>query len=206
MTATPTRSLARLALLCACACASASASACSQTLEVLSPPPPAAAPSIPSPVHDAGAGPGSSPDPDDFGDVTTDAGPPIATASPCGACDVLQLCAVDTCVDAGGVTAVASWLRHTCKVQDGQLYCWGDNAHGQLGTGDLEPRIVPTRVGSFNDWLHVATSETHTCAIRAPGALYCFGDNASGQLATHDTMPRLQPTAVDTPWPLRELA
>jgi alpha-tubulin suppressor-like RCC1 family protein len=177
-------------------------SACSQTLEVLSMPAPAT-PGVPIPVRDAG--PGSGLDPDDFGDITTDAGAPIAS-SPCGECGVLQLCAIDTCVDASGVTAVASWLGHTCKVQGGQLYCWGANDHGQLGTGDTLPRIVPTRVGSFNDWLRVATSETHTCAIRAPGALYCFGDNASGQLATHDTMPRLTPTAVETPWPLRELA
>jgi alpha-tubulin suppressor-like RCC1 family protein len=182
--------LACLALLCAC----------SQTLEVLSTAPPPATP--PPLTGDAGI----DPVPDDVGDITTgDAGAPPAP-SPCGTCGVLELCAVDTCVDASGVTAIASWLGHTCKVHDGRLFCWGDNAEGQLGTGDTAMRDVPTRVGSFNDWLAVATSETHTCAIRAPGALYCFGDNASGQLATGDTRPRFEPTAIDTPWPLRAIS
>ena len=188
--------VALLAALCACSFA------CSQTLEVLSPaPPPAAAPSVPAPERDAGP----EPDPDDFGDVSADAGP-APVASPCGSCGVLQLCAVDHCVDAGGITSVASWLRHSCKVHDGRLYCWGANEHGQLGTGDTALRAIPARVGSFNDWLTVATSETHTCAIRAPGALYCFGDNASGQLATGDTSPQPLPSLVETPWPLRSVA
>jgi alpha-tubulin suppressor-like RCC1 family protein len=165
------------------------------------PAPPPAAPSPPTPERDAG----EKPDPDDFGDVASDAGaPPSATA--CGGCGVLQLCAVDTCVDASGITSIESWLGHTCKVHDGRLYCWGPNGFGQLGTGDTTSRSTPTRVGSFNDWLTVATSETHSCAIRASGVLYCFGDNASGQLATGDTEARLLPTAVDTPFPLRAIA
>lgn len=37
---------------------------------------------------------------------------------------------------------------HACAAAtDGYLYCWGDNAHGQLGTGDRQARLTPTRVG-----------------------------------------------------------
>ena len=44
-------------------------------------------------------------------------------------------------------TDVGPGHRHTCAVQDGgALYCWGDNAAGQLGVGDAAPRLVPARV------------------------------------------------------------
>lgn len=86
---------------------------------------------------------------------------------------------------------------HTCAVaMDGTLHCWGPNVHGQLGTGDSEPRDVPTRVPG-EGWQDVSVSEQHTCAIRETGALYCWGQNEMFQLGT-DTSPddHLTPTRV----------
>lgn len=146
---------------------------------------------------------GNAPDPDDVSTGEPDAGTPSAR---CGECGVAQLCAVDMCVDSAGVTAIASWMRHTCRVAAGRLYCWGENAEGQLGVGDRVGRTAPERVGTFNDWLRVATGEHHTCAIRAPGVSYCFGGNSAGQLGTGDTTTRLEPVAVAYGKLLRELA
>src|SRR6185295_6709779 len=46
--------------------------------------------------------------------------------------------AMGTTVDLGGddVTIVATGLNHSCAVTSlDDLYCWGDNNHGQLGYG-----------------------------------------------------------------------
>jgi alpha-tubulin suppressor-like RCC1 family protein len=126
--------------------------------------------------------------------------------SPCGTCNPVELCAVDTCVGAAGVTALDAWYAHTCSVRDGQLHCWGANGYGQLGVGDQQSRERPTRVGSFNDWLSVATGERHTCALRAPGELYCFGDNAAADLGLGDTMPRSLPERLETDVLFRSLS
>ena len=45
------------------------------------------------------------------------------------------------------VMAAAAGLQHSVAVtQDGALWTWGGGAHGKLGHGDLENRLVPTRV------------------------------------------------------------
>jgi alpha-tubulin suppressor-like RCC1 family protein len=42
---------------------------------------------------------------------------------------------------------VSAGADHTCAiVDDGWLYCWGDNSHGELGLGDEEPRTFPVLV------------------------------------------------------------
>ena len=34
-------------------------------------------------------------------------------------------------------TALAAGAEHACGISGGGLYCWGDNAVGQLGVGDV---------------------------------------------------------------------
>ena len=34
-------------------------------------------------------------------------------------------------------TALAAGAEHACGISGGALYCWGDNAVGQLGVGDV---------------------------------------------------------------------
>jgi serine/threonine-protein kinase len=66
-------------------------------------------------------------------------------------------------------------------VRAGALYCWGDNAEGQLGVGDLVAREAPTLVAGMDaDVTAVKAGAAHTCAIKG-GALYCWGEGADGQ-------------------------
>jgi len=67
--------------------------------------------------------------------------------------------------------------RHACAIQGGELHCWGDNQHGQLGDGTTEPRRQPQRVGNGDGWTDVTAAEDITCGIQ-DGALYCWGVTA----------------------------
>jgi alpha-tubulin suppressor-like RCC1 family protein len=76
-----------------------------------------------------------------------------------------------------------------CAIRDGQIYCWGDNSSGELGTGNTDsPQRSPVPVNTANvpaatQWTEVAVGD-HTCAITSTGALWCWGANDSGQLGT----------------------
>ncbi len=45
-----------------------------------------------------------------------------------------------------GVVQAAAGGLHTCAATSAGLYCWGDNAYGQLGTGDIASRNTPVLV------------------------------------------------------------
>ncbi|UMG93789.1 RCC1 domain-containing protein [Nocardioides sp. TF02-7] len=91
---------------------------------------------------------------------------------------------------------LAAGGNHTCAVLDnGQLRCWGDNAHGQLGLGSTtalgndEPvaSVPPVYVGAGRTVRAVAAGVDHTCAVLDNGRLRCWGDNSRGQLGLGST-------------------
>ncbi|WP_374033313.1 RCC1 domain-containing protein [Bdellovibrio bacteriovorus] len=66
---------------------------------------------------------------------------------------------------------------HSCAIDAGRLYCWGDNSASQLGqndNGSLASIIVPQQVGNSRAWEKVASGGPHTCGIKE-GELYCWG-------------------------------
>lgn len=88
--------------------------------------------------------------------------------------------------------AATTWTRvgaggdHTCAGRtSGRLFCWGDDASGQLGNGNaiIADQAAPLQVAGANtDWLSVSAGGTHTCARRTMGRLFCWGSDAFGQL------------------------
>ena len=104
--------------------------------------------------------------------------------------------------------AVGSWKQvsagssTTCGIKtDGTLWCWGDNAHGQLGVNDTVNRSGPTQVTTYTGWSAVSVGDRHVCASITMQRLYCWGDNTSGQLGHATTAPRstvpVQVTSLD---------
>ena len=46
-----------------------------------------------------------------------------------------------------GVMSIAAGGDHTCAMKtNGEVWCWGRNADGELGLSDTEPHSIPVRV------------------------------------------------------------
>ncbi|MBL6891579.1 MAG: hypothetical protein ISR22_05975, partial [Candidatus Poseidoniaceae archaeon] len=76
-----------------------------------------------------------------------------------------------------------------CIVSNAQsLYCWGDNAYGNLGNGLSGSGVYsdqPVEITSFGTGLYpvkVATGGHHSCAILNDGTVSCWGRDNYGQL------------------------
>ncbi len=80
-----------------------------------------------------------------------------------------------------------------CAVtSDGGVYCWGDNAQGQLGDGSTTGRLSPVAVntsGALNGKkvTQITMGVAHVCATTSDISLYCWGDNTFGGLGNGNT-------------------
>lgn len=103
---------------------------------------------------------------------------------------------VDVSSMASGVTAVTAGESHTCAIQNGRLYCWGENSAGQLGTESTTESLIPVLVhGLDNTITSVSAGDFHTCATTG-GDIYCWGHGAQGQLGNGDTNRATKPSYV----------
>lgn len=98
-------------------------------------------------------------------------------------------------------TQVAAGRFHACALLDnGQVKCWGDNANGQLGLGDMTSRggapgemgdaLPAVDLGTGRAAIQMAAGAYHTCALLDDGNVKCWGLNANGQLGLGDMTPR----------------
>lgn len=82
------------------------------------------------------------------------------------------------------IATVAAGRYHTCALAiDGDLYCWGSNNRGQLGTGAVDSSRAPLRVvGVPGDAIALTAGLDHACALFKNNLAYCWGSNRSRQL------------------------
>jgi alpha-tubulin suppressor-like RCC1 family protein len=96
-------------------------------------------------------------------------------------------------VSGATTTLVAAGLHHACASDATGLYCWGENARGQIGNGGTSASVPgPVRIPGATT-TSIAAGDFHTCAIRG-GVVECWGDNALGQLGDGGVMPHSSPT------------
>ncbi|MCS5537426.1 MAG: hypothetical protein NZ770_04915, partial [Candidatus Poseidoniaceae archaeon] len=98
--------------------------------------------------------------------------------------------------------SITAGNEHACATAyDGGIYCWGENANGQLGNNDTQD--VSTSVKSNLPFgrtvVAVDAGDIHTCAILDDGTPYCWGYNWAGQLGigtVGNFSDQLEPVAV----------
>lgn len=93
-------------------------------------------------------------------------------------------------------SSVSTGTFHTCATRtDHTLWCWGDNASGELGIGSTTSSTTPQQVAGTT-WASVAASGLHTCATRTNRSLWCWGENGSGELGLGSTTDQTAPQQV----------
>jgi alpha-tubulin suppressor-like RCC1 family protein len=93
---------------------------------------------------------------------------------------------------------LAAGEKHSCAISsDGNLWCWGRNGHGQLGTGSVVESPVPTPVVGLQQCVSVATGEKHTCCVKENGEVACWGNNDWWQCGHTDGTILLEPVIVE---------
>jgi alpha-tubulin suppressor-like RCC1 family protein len=99
-----------------------------------------------------------------------------------------------------GVAAIAAGQGHSCAVINGGAQCWGDNASGELGDGNLGYNSpVPVQVqGLTSGVTAIAASFRSTCSL-VKGVAQCWGYNADGELGNGSTIDSAVPVQVRFP-------
>jgi len=91
--------------------------------------------------------------------------------------------------------AITAGAAHTCALlDDDSIVCWGANADGQLGAGDMIVRgdnagemgdaLVRVDLGTNRRARAVSAGADHTCALRDDDSIVCWGLGANGRLGT----------------------
>lgn len=97
------------------------------------------------------------------------------------------------------VSSITAGYKHACAIlSDGNLRCWGNSSHGQLGlgvsgtnigdgTGEMPPGNVPVlsaaEISSGVSITQVTAGEYQTCALLSTGMVRCWGSALSAGTA-----------------------
>jgi alpha-tubulin suppressor-like RCC1 family protein len=97
------------------------------------------------------------------------------------------------------VIAVAAGSYHALALTSGgDVYAWGLNDKGQLGTGDTPEELTPhpTPELVLSGAIAISAASFHSVALMADGTVKAWGDNTYGQVGDNTTTQRLTPTTV----------
>lgn len=97
--------------------------------------------------------------------------------------------------------AIAVGYMHTCAILDDEtVKCWGNNAAGQLGYGDVAARgdapnqmgdaLAAVDLGAGRKAKAIVASESTTCALLDNATVKCWGRGYDGQLGNGESGQR----------------
>ena len=96
---------------------------------------------------------------------------------------------------------VAAAAHHSLVVtRQGDLYAFGFNKNGRLGTGKEQHAPLPVRIQASLDKKHVtfvAAAENHSLAVTDDGMVFGWGSNRFGQLGKVTETNRVLPKRID---------
>jgi alpha-tubulin suppressor-like RCC1 family protein len=102
-----------------------------------------------------------------------------------------------------GVVDVAAGAHHSLAVKDdGTVWAWGGNAHGQLGDNTVKDHHTPVQVttssGLKSRVVDVAAGQYFSLALTEDGSVWAWGGNSYGQLGDDTVKDRHLPVQVYT--------
>ncbi|MCL2081085.1 MAG: Ig-like domain-containing protein [Oscillospiraceae bacterium] len=100
--------------------------------------------------------------------------------------------------EAGAVQIVMGEEHTVALMDDGSVWAWGRNQHGQLGDGTTYTRLMPVKINMFSDSPveSLIAGANHTLAVLQDGTLLAWGNNKNGQLGNGTTKNSLRPAPV----------
>lgn len=125
------------------------------------------------------------------------------------ASDALTTTVVVQGLPAPVVDLAAAGQRTCALLDDGSLWCWGGNTHGELGTGaaTISSTVPAPVLGLGADVTSVYLGPMHSCAVLVDGAVRCWGEDGDGQLGIGTTSSVAAPvTVIEMALPHAELA
>ena len=81
--------------------------------------------------------------------------------------------------------------------QNGTVWSYGINKNGELGLGNNDNKLEPTKVEGLNDIKLVKSGYSHTLALTETGEVYSFGLGTSGQLGNGGTTSSNIPIKIE---------
>ena len=94
--------------------------------------------------------------------------------------------------------SVGNW--HACALAtDGEAWCWGGGAQGQVGDGTNGQPNVPVRVLPPRKFSSIDAGGYFSCGLGVDGFTYCWGNNNNGELADGTTTNRATAVRVVAP-------
>ena len=105
-------------------------------------------------------------------------------------------CGDTTCARA---VQLALGKAHGCaRLDDGSVWCWGDQEYGQCGQGRSLQPTEPVPIPGLGVVTDVVAGLFHTCVLTVEGEVLCWGRGESGQVG----VPPLADETVATPTPV----
>ena len=118
-----------------------------------------------------------------------------ATVSPDFSLDIATPTQVAGLTD---VIAIAAGYGHSLALKnDGTVWAWGFNGHGELGDGTTQTRTTPAQVSGIDGVVKIAAGHGHSLAVKRDGTVWAWGLNVAGQVGDGTTTDRLNPVQVN---------
>lgn len=99
----------------------------------------------------------------------------------------------------GNIYFIACGYYHSVVInEEGSVYSWGNNEHGQLGVGSLEDVRVPHKISSpLPPITNISCGAYHVIAVDNQSLLWCWGWNSLGQLGLDHKIDQLSPVSLE---------
>ncbi|XP_066303816.1 probable E3 ubiquitin-protein ligase HERC4 isoform X3 [Branchiostoma lanceolatum] len=97
------------------------------------------------------------------------------------------------------IVQVACGGKHSLALSnDGRVFSWGNNSHGQLGIGSTKNQSKPQELTTLTGipFCQIVAGGSHSFVLSKSGAVFGFGRNTFGQLGLGDTSDRQFPTHI----------